>query len=183
MFYDPTAFAFARTLGRNTAVIRAELLALDPGEFQPWVEHDLYGQDGWRIFPFFSGGRYEEGKYAGLPEQYQLNASRCPRTMEILGTLPGCVTAGFSMLLPGAHIVPHCGEERGLYRCHLCLVEAEDCALSFGADTRAWREGEVFVFEDTAMHEAWNRGTRARIVLLTDFEKAAYPLPSAPRAS
>ncbi|MGH8254866.1 MAG: aspartyl/asparaginyl beta-hydroxylase domain-containing protein [Steroidobacteraceae bacterium] len=42
------------------------------------------------------------------------------------------------------------------------------CALRVGNDTRAWREGEVVVFDDTIEHEAWNRSPELRVVLLFD---------------
>ncbi|MET8463577.1 aspartyl/asparaginyl beta-hydroxylase domain-containing protein [Micromonospora zamorensis] len=45
----------------------------------------------------------------------------------------------------------------------------QDCALRVGDETRQWREGETFVFDDTVTHEAWNYGTSDRVVLLFDF--------------
>jgi aspartyl/asparaginyl beta-hydroxylase (cupin superfamily) len=36
-------------------------------------------------------------------------------------------------------------------------------------ETRPWREGGLFVFDDTVDHEAWNYSTSTRTVLLFDF--------------
>lgn len=176
MFYDPAKLAFARALSAAAPVIRAEFAALADADFVPWLERDLYAGDSWRVFPLFNDGMYESGPYAAIAPLYAQNRARCPRTCALLQELGGCTTAAFSRMEPGAHIVPHHGSERAVYRCHLCLVEAPDCALAFGADVRTWRAGECLVFEDTVMHEAWNRGDRARIVLLADFQKHLHPL-------
>ena len=50
--------------------------------------------------------------------------------------------------------------------CHLPLVAPDGCALRVGADTREWRFGEMLIFDDSVEHEAWNRGTQDRTVLL-----------------
>jgi aspartate beta-hydroxylase len=52
--------------------------------------------------------------------------------------------------------------------CHLPLIVPEDCALVIGGESRAWREGETVAFDDTYEHEAWNRGSRTRVVLIFD---------------
>jgi beta-hydroxylase len=35
----------------------------------------------------------------------------------------------------------------------------------------AWREGEIFVFDDTFEHEVWNDTDEERVVLLFDFDR------------
>ena len=37
-----------------------------------------------------------------------------------------------------------------------------------GGERREWREGEAMAFDDTYEHEAWNRGSRTRVVLIID---------------
>lgn len=174
MFHDPAQYVFSRALCAEAPTIRAELDRIPENDFVPWLETDLYEGDGWRVSPLLTADLYRDGPYAELVPMFERNVARCPRTVALLTGLPGCVLAGFSLMKPGTHILPHHGSERGVYRCHLCLVDAEDSALAFGDDVREWREGECLVFEDTVMHEAWNRGSRSRIVLLADFQKAAY---------
>ena len=82
------------------------------------------------------------------------------------------MTAGFSRLAPGAHIVPHRGYEGYagyVLRLHLGLDIPEDCTLRVGPVTKHWKEGTCFVFDDSTEHEAWNNGARPRTVLLCDF--------------
>src|SRR3546814_9705290 len=50
--------------------------------------------------------------------------------------------------------------------CHLPLVVPDGCGLRVGAETRSWREGELLIFDDSFEHEAWNRGTSDRTILL-----------------
>jgi len=51
---------------------------------------------------------------------------------------------------------------------HLPLVVPEGCGFRVGGETRAWREGEAWVFDDTIEHEAWNNGDQPRAVLICD---------------
>ena len=37
-----------------------------------------------------------------------------------------------------------------------------------GNDTRAWRMGEAWVFDDTIEHEAWNDADETRVILIFD---------------
>ena len=51
---------------------------------------------------------------------------------------------------------------------HLPLVVPPDCSFRVGGETREWREGEAFGFDDTIEHEAWNRSDQDRAVLILD---------------
>jgi aspartyl/asparaginyl beta-hydroxylase (cupin superfamily) len=44
----------------------------------------------------------------------------------------------------------------------------ENCRFRCGGETRPWREGEAFVFDDTIEHEAWNDSDKPRCVLICD---------------
>jgi aspartate beta-hydroxylase len=52
---------------------------------------------------------------------------------------------------------------------HLPLVIPEgDCKLVVGGEAHAWQEGRCVTFDDTFLHEAWNRTDRQRVVLILD---------------
>jgi len=52
---------------------------------------------------------------------------------------------------------------------HLPLLVPPDCALQLvDAGTRAWIEGQLVMFDDTYLHEAWNRSSSIRVILLMD---------------
>src|SRR5262249_54322147 len=139
------------------ADVRRECLRLPRDSFDPWVQREMYGE-GWSVYGLIAFGERIEGALAS-----------CPRTAAALTSGPGLTTGGFSRLAPGTHIKPHRGWVRTVYRLHLGLVVPPDCALRVGAETRAWREGECLIFDDTVEHEAWNRSASDRMVLLLDF--------------
>lgn len=98
----------------------------------------------------------------------------CPGTASTLGSLPlvrirdHAPEICFSILGPDTHILPHTGVTNTRLVVHLPLVVPEHCAIRVKDQTHAWREGEVVVFDDTYVHEAWNRSDAPRIVLLMD---------------
>ena len=51
---------------------------------------------------------------------------------------------------------------------HLPLVVPRNCALRVAGEEHQWREGQTLVFDDTYEHEAWNRSTGLRVVLIAD---------------
>src|SRR5207248_2938339 len=78
---------------------------------------------------------------------------------------------------PGAHLQPHVGYDRYsryVLRLHLGLETNADCALRVAGEMRSWQEGRALVFCDAVEHEAWNRGTTTRTVLLLDFKNPRY---------
>jgi aspartyl/asparaginyl beta-hydroxylase (cupin superfamily) len=53
--------------------------------------------------------------------------------------------------------------------CHLPLIVPENCgAIRVGNETRPWVEGELLIFDDSMVHEAWNDSDEERVVLLFD---------------
>jgi aspartyl/asparaginyl beta-hydroxylase (cupin superfamily) len=72
----------------------------------------------------------------------------------------------FSRLKPGAHIPPHHGLTNTRVTVHLPLVVPPQCAIRVAQHVHEWREGEIFAFDDSFEHEAWNRSDRDRVVLI-----------------
>jgi beta-hydroxylase len=157
MFVDRAQFPFVARLEAAWTTIRDECLALGPDDFEPWVQREMYGE-GWHVYGLLAFGRRVERGLAA-----------CPETAALVESVPGVTTAGFSRLAAGAHIEPHVGWVRTVYRMHLGLVVPDGCTLRVGDETRPWREGEGLIFDDTTEHEAHNRSPHDRIVLLLDF--------------
>ena len=83
-------------------------------------------------------------------------------------------TAWFSIVAPGYHIPPHKGVSKGILRTHLGLIiprDAEKCRIHVGGETCVWREGEIFVFDDTFRHEVLNETPDERVILIFDFDR------------
>ena len=173
-YFKRAAFPWFAELEAATGAIREELLAVMPrAESSERVfESDSaerrglasgHGAPSWNGFYFFRHGDLRENNHA-----------LCPRTSTVLEALPLChirehaPEVMFSVLTPGTHILPHRGVTNTRVVCHLPLIVPEHCALVVGGETHAWREGEAVAFDDTYEHEAWNRGSQTRVVLIVD---------------
>lgn len=161
-WYERSELPWVRAIEDEAPAIADELAALLRADtpFHPY--EDPYtlelGWRGWGTFCLYRKGRLHER-----------NAARCPRTMGALSATPHGPRQGmFSRLEPGTHLEPHSGGVNTILTCHLALVVPPGCALRVGGETRGWTEGEVTIFDDSFVHEAWNRGPSDRLVLLWD---------------
>lgn len=99
------------------------------------------------------------------------NCTRCPRTSQLLESIPGMKTVFFSILLPHKHIPEHCGVYKGVIRYHLALKIPQPettCRLRVGDQTRHWQTGKGLVFDDRFPHEVWNDSDEVRVILILD---------------
>ncbi len=174
-FLDPMLQPWAPRLRDAFAVIRDEALSLLPGregleDFVQVREGDRIGnylggvEPAWEAFFFYRHG-----------ERYDANHERCTRTSAVLESLDLCRIPGqtpeicFSVLKAGTHILPHHGVTNTRVVMHLPLIVPADCALNLvDRGTHAWRAGELVMFDDTYLHEAWNRSAAPRVILLMD---------------
>jgi aspartate beta-hydroxylase len=175
-FWEREEFPFLGALEACWKDIRAEALAVwtegspdltpyvhyPPGApLDQWVE--LNNSLNWSAFHLWKDGLKVEA-----------NARQCPATMAALELvdLPytsSCSPAAmFSILRPRTHIPPHTGVANTRLVLHLPLIVPEGCGFRCGGETRLWREGEAFVFDDTIEHEAWNDSDKPRAVLICD---------------
>lgn len=175
-FFDRRLFPWFAQLEAKTDAIRAEALALVAEgipAIRPYVRQDP---------------GTPENKWSALDNNVDWSAcflweygernddvcARCPATADALAAIPQndipgkAPTAFFSILRPGAHIPPHTGVTNTRAIVHLPLVVPPGCTFRVGGETRAWREGEAFAFDDTIEHEAWNPTDAPRIVLILD---------------
>jgi len=175
-FHPRARFPWLDALERTTPAIRAEMLALMRSsrvELVPYVqypEHEALAQ--WR--PLNHSLDWTAIHLINCGETIDPNAGKCPQTMAALAALDQPDIAGaspnamFSLLAPGAKIPPHVGVSNARLVCHLPLVVPPGCWFRVGAETREWREGEAFVFDDTIEHEAQNPSELLRVVLIFD---------------
>ena len=173
-FLPLDVFPWIGELEARTAAIRDEMLrAVAAREgLQPFHDREQLSQ--------LVAGASDEGSWDALffyrhGERFDANCARCPVTTAALERLPRVAIRDhgpeilFSLLRPGAHILPHRGVTNARVVAHLPLVVPPDCALHvLGEEPRAWREGKVMVFDDTFEHEAWNRSGELRVILLMD---------------
>jgi aspartyl/asparaginyl beta-hydroxylase (cupin superfamily) len=161
-WHDVDSMPWVGAMEAAYAEIRREFLEVSDRKVRFMPYEDPYtgelGWSGWDTLPL-----YRRGKRV---EQY---ASLVPATMKALSMTPhGVRQAMFTQLRPGTHITPHTGGANVVLTCHLALVVPDGCSIRVGDETREWREGHCLVFDDSFLHEAWNRGTQMRGVLLWD---------------
>ena len=173
-FLPLDVFPWIEELQARTAAIRDEMLAAVAARegLQPFHDREQLNQ--------LVAGASAEGSWDALffyrhGERFDANCARCPVTTAALERLPRVEIRDhgpeilFSLLRPGAHILPHRGVTNARVVAHLPLVVPPGCALHvLGEEPHAWREGEVMVFDDTFEHEAWNRSGELRVILLMD---------------
>ncbi len=163
-------FPFVTELEANWAEIRAELEAiLQDRERIPFLDKISPDQSRishsqkWRAFFLW-----------GLGEELTGNTARCPKTAALLRRVPGLRSAWFSILAPNYRIKPHRGITKGVLRSHLGLMVPRHwkrCRMAVGGEMVHWREGKCFVFDDSLLHQVWNRTNEERAILLFDFDR------------
>ena len=152
MFLQSSDFPFTKVLEENVDIIRSEFLALKPDWFMPWPYYEVKD---WSVF----------GLIFHLKE-YIENQKLCPRTMEILRSLPvKLTTAGFSRLGPYGMISPHPGDTDCEYTFHLGLQVPDRSFLKSGDEIQMYRENKVTAFDDMEIHLAWNEHNKTRVNL------------------
>lgn len=102
---------------------------------------------------------------------YYKNQKLYPVITKTLNQIPGLLTASINKLEAGGLIVPHNGDSNGFYRCHIGLdipAELPEAGFKVLDESRSWEEGELLVFCDANMHEAWNKSEKDRYILVFD---------------
>jgi aspartyl/asparaginyl beta-hydroxylase (cupin superfamily) len=182
-FYERDEFPWLAGFEDATPDIQRELaqiLAEDEAGFTPYIRYDdhlpldqwreLNRNPRWSAFHFYDAGRE-------IPER----CARAPATMAAVRKLPQAVvdqrspTAMFSVLKPKTRIPPHTGIANFRLVVHLPLVLPAGCGFRVGGETREWRIGEAWVFDDTIEHEAWNDSDETRIILICDVWNPRIP--------
>jgi hypothetical protein len=104
-----------------------------------------------------------------VDENLEFQSTQFPYFHEILERHDeGCLmSAALSLLTPGSVINPHTGGDHFI-RCHLCLVNDEQCSMTVNYETRKWENGKITAFEDRVRHSVIHAGTEDRLVLLFD---------------
>jgi aspartate beta-hydroxylase len=173
-YLERSLFPWIADLEAQTGVIREELLGVlgsDAGRERVFATDEVEQQNlrglaeppSWTGYYFYRHGERRED-----------NCGRCPQTSRALDALPLARVPAhapevlFSVFTPGTQLLAHRGVTNTRLVGHLPLIVPEKCALSVGGEVHEWQEGRVVVFDDTYEHEAWNRSSRTRVVLIFD---------------
>jgi beta-hydroxylase len=153
------------TLRQHADVIRQEGLALmaharmkSPDQKDD-AGFNSFAKSGWKRF-------YLKWYGDAHPSALRL----CPRTTELLRSIPSVSGAMFATLPPGAVLNPHRDPYAGSMRYHLGLVTPNDdaCRIEVDGQAYSWRDGEGVVFDETFVHQAQNETDVERLILFCD---------------
>ena len=181
-FYEREDFDWVESIEAATDTIRSEIQAVqeDTSRFSSFLESDgshlipsgidLANNDDWRAYYLWHYGDKNTKAEALCPTTFKaLEAAPQP---DIPGQAP---IALYSILRPQTHIPPHNGMVNTRLICHLPLIVPENCgAIRVGNEERPWVEGELLVFDDSMMHEAWNNGDSECAVLWFDIWRPEF---------
>lgn len=175
-FFPRKLFPWLERLEQESEAIAAEMhavMAAERAELVPYVQYaehlpldqwrELNNNRDWTAIHLLRNG-----------ETVEPNAELCPRTMSVLAQCDqprirgGSPNAMFSLLAPRTGIPPHVGVNNARLVCHLPLIVPDGCWFRVGAQTRFWKRGEAFVFDDTIEHEALNPSDQLRVVFIFD---------------
>ena len=156
-------------LRQNWQAIREEALNLfDEGRIKASDGYNDWGfnsffRSGWKRF-------YLKWYDDALPSAQRM----CPRTVELLESIPCIKGAMFATLSPGGRLVQHRDPFAGSLRYHLGLVTPThpgECRILVDGIPYTWRDGEDLLFDETYIHYAENTTDQTRIILFCDVER------------
>jgi aspartyl/asparaginyl beta-hydroxylase (cupin superfamily) len=175
-FFGRENFPWLEAVEAATDSIRDELVAVlshDQSGIEPYIAFDeglplrqwkdLNHSRRWSAYFLWNQGRVEQSHLA-----------RCPRTAAMLASVPQVdipgrgPTAFFSILEPHTKIPAHTGVTNTRVTVHLPLIVPPGCGFRVGGETREWKVGTGWVFDDTIEHEAWNDSDAPRAILIFD---------------
>lgn len=195
VFYSTNEFKITKILEKNWKIIADECKRLPINkfvtkegrkqaswhkckEFEKLVElhKNEYGWiNGWQVNQnsvndkWINWGLMYDGKLLGI------NSKLCPKTSELLSSIPKIRVAGFSLMFPESNILPHTdstGIEYGSLAYHLGLDVPTDkeSILYVGKNKMKEENGKAFLFDATNMHYAINNSKYMRAILYIDFD-------------
>lgn len=183
-FFDRSYFPWLEDLEAASPDIEAEMHAAlataSEDELAPYIQYprgapvNQWGQLNhsrlWTSYFLWKNG-----------ERQDLACAQCPKTAAVLERLPMCdqpgfaPTAVFSALQAHTHIPPHTGSTNTRLLVHLPLLLPGPARFRVGNETRDWRMGEAWVFDDSIDHEAWNDADSLRVILIFDVWNPLIP--------
>ncbi len=177
VFYDvDRTYPALRVIDRNYDVIRDELLAVLPRREGMPRYHDVDDRQqsiseatpgNWRTLFLSAYGAGER-----LP-----NRDLCPRTVEVIESIPNLLQAFFSILDPGKKVPAHRGPHFYYLRYHTAFVVPKEKPPKIRVKDQfyTWKERESVLFDDSWNHEVFNESDDIRVVLVTDIIRPRPP--------
>jgi len=174
-FYERKHFPWLDDLEGAVPAIREEVAALmqEAKDFAPYIQHPAgVPLNQWAELNF--SPKWSAYFLWQNDVRHDAHCLACPRTVAAveaapIADVPGFApTVFFSALEPKTRIPPHTGVTNARLTLHLPLIVPPGCWFRVGNDTREWKEGHAWVFDDTIEHEAYNPSDELRAILIFD---------------
>lgn len=167
-FFEPEHYPFSQTIMSQTDVIYQELKEyLKKKQLDSYFNSSMVSKENtWKSISIKTWN-------VNIYENYR----HFPKTLKVIESIPGLVSASYTLLEPGGHIIPHCGDTNGIFRCHLGLEipgQIPECGFRVGDVWKSWNEGKILIFTDAHHHEAVNFTDKQRIIFLFDIIRDEY---------
>ena len=167
-FFKNEEFPQLQQLTNNWQVIRDEGMALmEQGKVtadnaETDIGYHSFLRTGWKRF-------HLKWYNDPLPSAQKL----CPKTVELLQSIPGVHGAMFALLPTGARLGAHRDPFAGSVRYHLGLRTPNDdnCWIDIDGTKYSWRDGQAVLFDETYLHHAKNDTEINRLILFCDVER------------
>lgn len=167
-YLDRSKFPELDVLKNNWQVIREEAMHLfDEGYIRAAEKNNDAGfgsffKKGWKRF-------YLKWYDKALPSAELL----CPKTVELVNSIPNVKGAMFALLPGGSHLNPHRDPFAGSLRYHLGLAtpNSDACRIFVDGEEYSWRDGEDVMFDETYVHWVKNETDITRVILFCDIER------------
>ena len=167
-FFDVRDFPELAPLRSEWKVVRDEAEGLlrrqqlREAERRDDIAFNAFFRRGWKRF-------YLKWYDEAVPSAQQ----HCPRTLELLSSMPSVHAALFALLPPGAKLGEHRDPFAGSLRYHLGLItpNSDDCRIYVDGEMYSWRDGEDVIFDETFIHWARNDTHQSRVILFCDVER------------
>lgn len=161
---EETTYApFFKLLEENWIKIRDEgMKALGLNGLYRDEAEGLRDKGDWKQFELFARG-----------SKVKKNCEITPFTCSMIASFEPAATCKrgqtkFSIMEGGTHVWPHCGPTNCRLRAHLGLIVPDGPEIRVASIKKKWKEGKVFIFDDSFEHEVWHNGTSLRLVLIVD---------------
>ncbi len=164
---DPNRFPWVGRMVGNWEDIRTEWDEFHQAGGQLPHLRDLLDEDQGSDGPWKAGLLVSKGKAATRL------AERFPSTVEQTLEVPGIWSALWSVLPPGSELPEHHGPNAGVLRFHLGVACPVNSALRVNSRVVPYQDRRAILFDDTAPHEAWNRGPTDRVTLFLEVLRPA----------
>ena len=164
--HDPAQFWFTGFIEEQYPQIRAEIEQVLDTPHDPVLptvdDAGLIRHGNWRQGHLFRDGHWQEQVCARFP----VTTAVLREVPEVSTFSPGVISV--SRVLPGTHIMPHCGPTNAVLRIHLGIKVPAGVWIRVAGQTLSWQEGRCMVFDDSFEHEVRHEGTEDRVVLIFD---------------